>query len=298
MDNSTITVFGICGYSIFMEVENFHKKEETLISNTIHEEIGSKGFNQALTISKQGLNVNFISSVGDDVFSKIVKDEFKKYKINYYIKEKPGKTAFACILTNSKGDNQVTVYPGVKLELLDLDFKEIEDLVKKSSLVLLQLEIPNEINFRIIEIAKKYKVKVILNPAPSKNFSEEYFRYELLMTPNECEVKEIFKIDDLNDYEILKKKFKTKGVQEIVITLGSKGVLVYDGDFKKIKTDKVKAIDTTGAGDVFNGMLAYMLVKEESLYNAALMASKAATTSVLKKYVLEAIPSLEDIKNK
>lgn len=296
MSNLNITVFGICGYSVFMEVDKFHKKEETLISNSIHEEIGSKGFNQALTIAKQGLNVNFISAIGDDVFSKIVKDEFKKYNINYYIKEKKGKAAFACILTNSTGDNHVTVYPGVKLELTDLDFIEIEDVIKKSNLVLLQLEIPNEINFRIIEIANKYKVKVILNPAPSKNFSEEYFKYKLLMTPNECEVKDIFKLDNLNDYEILKKKFKAKEIQEIVITLGDKGVLVYDGVFKKIKTNKVKAIDTTGAGDVFNGILSYMLVKEESLYNAALMASKAATTSVLKKYVLEAIPSLEDIK--
>ncbi|MGI6710812.1 MAG: PfkB family carbohydrate kinase [Bacilli bacterium] len=296
MSDFMITVFGIVGYSVFMEVENFHKKGETLISNIMHEEIGAKGFNQALTLAYQGVNVNFICSLGDDVFSKLVKNDLKKYNINYYIKEKKGKAPFACILTNSKGNNQVTVFPGVKLELEDLDFIEIEEIIKKSDLVLLQLEIPNEINFKVIEIANKYKVKVILNPAPSKNFVSDYFKYSLLMTPNEHEVKDIFKIENLNDYDKVKSRFKEKGVQEIVITLGEKGALIYDGKFRHIATTPLKAIDTTGAGDIFNGILAYMLVKGNTLYDSVLTANALASQSVLKKYVLEAIPTLEDIK--
>ena len=296
MNDLTITVFGICGYSVFMEVENFHKKGETLISNIMHEEIGAKGFNQALTIARQGVNVNFVFSLGDDVFSKIVKEDLKKYNINYYIKEKKGKAPFACILTNSKGDNQVTVFPGVNLELEDLDFIKIEEMIKNSDLILLQLEILNEINFKVIEIANKYKVKVVLNPAPSKNFTSEYFKYNLLMTPNEHEAKDIFKINSLDDLKGLTSKFKEKGIQKIVITLGEKGALIYDGEFRYVETKKINAIDTTGAGDIFNGILAYMLARGNSLYESVLMANALAGQSVLKKYVLEAIPTLEDIK--
>lgn len=295
MNKAVITVFGICGYSVFMEVDRFHKDGETIVAKQIHEEIGAKGFNQALASARQGAKVNFVFALGSDLYSRKVLKDLKNYPVKCFVEKKKGKSPFACILTNAQGDNQVTVYPGVRLDHQNFNISKYEKLIKESTVVLLQLEIPNEINFEIINLCKKHGVKVILNPAPASNFLSEYLDFDILLTPNESEAKEILGLDNLEDDKLIVQACLEKKINQLIITLGAKGVLVYDEKISIIKAPKVKVLDSTGAGDVFNGVLASSIAGGMSLSAAVVSAVQAASLSVTKKYVLNAIPTLEDL---
>ena len=167
-----ISVIGICGNSIFMDVDHFHEKGETLVANSFHEEIGGKGINQAIVAARMGAKVSFLGAIGDDSDGEKCKQTAIDYGINGCFAVKKGsKTTFAVILTDKNGENQVTGFRSAQLEKQDvLDF---EGEIASSDILLLQHEVPEEVNEVAVEIANKHNVKVILNPAPIRPVSEK-----------------------------------------------------------------------------------------------------------------------------
>lgn len=274
-----ISVIGICGNSIFMNVDHFHKKGETIAAESVFEEIGGKGINQAVACAKMGAEVSFLGAIGEDSDGEKCKNTAKQFGIDGHFCLKKGlRTTFAVILTDKNGENQVTGFRSAELEVQDV--LNFEEKIAKSEVLLLQHEVPLEINEVAVKIAKKHNVKVILNPAPIGQISDTQAESVFAVTPNEQE----------------KTAIEVSRFKNCITTLGSKGCDINGETF--IKAIDVKAVDTTGAGDTFNGALAVLIAEGKELETACKYAVCASGLSVTKKGVLNAIPTREEIERK
>lgn len=272
-----ISVIGICGNSVFMYADHFHEPGETLVADSVYEEIGGKGINQAVAAKRMGAEVSFLCAIGNDQNGKKSIAATKKNGINAHFKIKNGKaTPFAFILTDKNGENRVTEYKSA--ELTTRDVISFEEEIAKSDILLLQQEVPSAVNEKAVEIAYKYGVKVILNPAPIREIPDKMAEKVFMVTPNEQEMPAI----------------DIKHFKNCITTLGKKGCLI--NGTESISGITVKAVDTTGAGDTFNGILAACIAEGMNLNDAAKYAVTASGISVGRKYVLNAIPYREEIE--
>ncbi len=279
-----ILVIGLVGESVFMNCDHFHKNGETIICENIYDEIGGKGFNQALAIKTLGGNVKFISCIGNDNFGTKCVNDTQELGLEYIYFNNSDRTAYANILIDNNGNNRVSVFPGAKLNeihLIDI-YRQIDSV----DILLLQLELADQITKEIIKYAKNQNKYIILNPAPCKELKNEYLLCDLLI-PNEIEAITLFgrnyikKINELN--------------LNVIVTLGDKGSIHVNNniveEYASVKTD---AVDTTGAGDIFCGSIAYYLSKEFTIEAAIKQANINASKSVKHKYVIPGILSLKN----
>lgn len=279
-----ILVVGIIGQSVFMKCKDFPKNGETIQVENIYSEVGGKGFNQALTIKNLGGNVKFVCALGNDYYGELCLNEMKRLGVtNHSFIKNNQKTAYANILTNCQGDNRVCVYPGASLEVEDLE--NIYTLIDEAEYVLLQLEIPFEVNLAIAKYAFNNKKHVILNPAPASNI-DEILPFVEIITPNEIEAEMLFDKDYFN--KLLNRNFLS------IITRGKNNTLLIKECIKEFKVEPVEPIDTTGAGDAFNGALTYCLSIGMNIHEAIKFANEAASITVNYQYVL---PGIEALKN-
>ncbi len=295
--NTKILVIGLSGESIFLKVDHFHRKGETLRADNLVIEPGGKGYNQAVACKKLGAEVMYLTVVGDDEYGDYAIKYLEQMGIKvFYEKIKNSKTACATILTDSFGSNQVTVYSGASNYLCKKHIMLIEEAIKEVDFVLLQLEVSVELLREVIELAKKYNTEVVLNPAPALISSDDELISKVdFLTPNEIEARDIFNIPDnikVSEYgDFLGKIVKNN----VIITLGDKGCLyVKPNYYRYFEPVKVDAVDTTGAGDVFNAALTTML-KNNSVEEAIEFAVKASALSVCKPYVMNAIPTKKEV---
>ena len=262
-----------------MNTDHFHQKGETLVADSIYEEIGGKGINQAITCAKMGAQVSFLAAIGEDEYGAECRHTAQKYGINgFFAIKKSKKTTFAVILTDKNGENQVTGFHGAELTITDVF--AFEDEIKSSDVLLLQNEVPNEVNEAAVTIAKKHNVKIILNPAPIRDIPADIAKAIYAVTPNEQE----------------KRAIDTSLFKNCITTLGDNGCDI-NGNIQ-IEAIKVKTVDTTGAGDVFNGAFAVITAKGMPIEAACKYAVCASGLSVTKPYVLNSIPTLEEIERK
>lgn len=281
---SKILVIGIIGQSVFMKCNEFPESGETIKINDIYTEVGGKGFNQALTAKNLGADVKFVCALGDDLYGQLCISEMNRLGVKHHaFIKKNQRTAYANILTNSAGANQVCVYQGANFELFDLDY--IYKFIDDSEYILLQLEIPNKINKAIVEYAFKKGKHVILNPAPAGNI-DDLLPYVEIITPNEIEVEKIF--GDKYREKLLNRNFLS------IITRGEKNTLLVKECIKEFKVNSQIPVDTTGAGDAFNGALVYCLSVGISIHEAIKFANEVAGITIKHRYVL---PGIEVLKN-
>lgn len=292
-----IIVIGLSGESIFFKVDHFNNIGETINALSVHTEPGGKGFNQALALHRLGANVSFITALGSDVFSKSSYDFLDKEKIDYYVINKNEKTAVATIITDKNGENQVTVYRGIN-DTLDInDILKYKEVFENCDYVLIQQEMPLDTTYSIIDYCFENNIKVILNPAPAVLLNKEVFKKIYLITPNEFESKKIFGIKEDENIEKVFEKAKEYKVNNMIITLGKEGCVYYEnGNIEYFKARKVKAVDTTGAGDVFNSGLVFSLANGENINNAIKYATIASSISVTRRGIVDAVPTSEEVK--
>ena len=272
-----ISVIGICGNSVFMTVDNFHQSGQTVVANSTFEEIGGKGINQAVAAARMGAQVSFLAAVGDDVDGAKCRDTATVEGIDGHFAVKQGmRTTFAFILTDKHGENRVTEYVGA--ELTSEDVLAFADQIAQSDILLLQHEVPAEVNETAIAIAAENGVKVILNPAPIREINPALADKVYAVTPNEHEKQGLAGLQ----------------FQNCITTLGKDGCSINDKDF--IKALPVEAVDTTGAGDTFNGVLAVCLAEGMDMQTACRYAVTASGISVTKHCVLASIPKREEIE--
>lgn len=272
-----ISVIGICGNSVFMYADHFHENGETLVADSVFEEIGGKGINQAVAAKRMGADVSFLCAVGDDDNGIKCMHKIEANNINAHFKIKKGKsTPLAFILTDKNGENRVTVHKSSELSIEDV--MSFESEIASSDVLLLQHEVPDEVNLKAVEIAKQYSVKVVLNPAPVRAVSDEISKNVFVVTPNEQEARGI----------------DARCFHNCITTLGKKGCLINEEIL--IPSIDVKSVDTTGAGDTFNGVLAVCIAEKMDLETACKYAIIASGISVGRKYVLNAIPERKEIE--
>ncbi len=272
---SNIAVIGIIGNSVFLPVDHFHKGGETIEATSVHFEPGGKGFNQAVAAKRCGAEVSFLAAVGYE-YRKEFSDYLDNEGIDHTLVFKDESTAFAAIVTDKSGSNHVTVYQGAQLSPADVLL--FEDSIKKADILLLNNEVTEAVNVEAIKIAKKHGVKCILNPAPARVTSDLVLDGIDLFTPNE--------------HELL-------GIEEkknVIVTLGASGCLIKPTGEKIPGASFGAAVDTTGAGDTFNGVLTAMLASGYTLENSAKIANKVAALGVTRKYAASSIPTANEIK--
>ena len=272
-----IAVIGICGNSVFMCADHFHENGETVVADSVYDEVGGKGSNQAVAAVRMGARASFLAAIGDDSGGEVCEQTLTSNGVDGSFKIKKGKrTPFAYILTDKHGENRVTEYKSAELEVQDvLDF---EESIAEADILLLQHEVPHEVNEAAVALAKKHHVRVILNPAPFRDVPKEFAKDIFAVTPNEQEAQGIKDIE-----------FENK-----IITLGKKGCEINGKTV--VSSIDVKAVDTTGAGDTFNGIFAVCIAEGMDIEKACRYAVIGSGLSVSRRYVLEAIPYREEIE--
>ncbi len=296
---SDITILGIFVADISFSGNKIPNTGETILGNSYNIGPGGKGCNQAIAISRLGGKVNFISKLGNDDYGKLAIDKLKKDNIdtsNIIISDKHMTGVAGIHVDKNTGKNAIIVVRGAPASL---SIKEIDTkIIKQSKIFLTQLEIPTEVTLHCLKEAKKNGLINILNPAPACKLSSEFFELIDYFTPNETEAEFYtgIKIQNENDAKKSAKKLLNLGIKKVIITLGEKGLFYSNGEEEiSIKATADKAIDTTGAGDAFNGGLAFGLSQKKTIRATLELANKVAGLSTTKLGAGDGMPFYKDL---
>ncbi|WP_302026233.1 ribokinase [Parabacteroides johnsonii] len=282
-----ILVVGSSNTDMVIKAAHLPRPGETILGGTFFMNPGGKGANQAVAIARLGGPVTFICKTGSDIFGHQSQQLFEEEGINtsYVFSDSGNPSGVALITVDEKAENCIVVASGANANLLPSDLEKAEEAIERADLVLMQLEVPMETVCFVADIAWQKGKKVILNPAPAHPLSADLLRHLYLITPNETEAEMItgVKITDESSAGEAARALSGMGVQHVIITLGSKGALIYsNGKAEMVPALKVEAVDTTAAGDVFNGALTVALSEGRSLKEAARFACKASAISVTR----------------
>lgn len=285
--NKKIYVIGSSNTDMVVKSEKLPAAGETILGGTFLMNAGGKGANQAVAAAKLGAEVIFVSKVGDDIFGKQAIEGFQKEGINtdFVFTDTENPSGVALILVDAKGENSIAVASGANGNLQISEVAKAIEQISTNDTVLLQLEIQIPTVEFAIKKCFENGAKVILNPAPAQMLDETVFQYLDIITPNETEAELLtgIKVTDLETAKQAVLKFHEKGVKNVIITLGSKGAYLHNSTTNRLITAPVvQAVDTTAAGDVFNGALAVALSEGNDLEQAIDFACKAAAISVTR----------------
>lgn len=299
---SKVTVFGSFVVDLMARTPHLPVPAETVKGSLFKMGAGGKGFNQCVAAHKAGADVTMVTKMGKDSFANValdVMDELGMSKDHIFFNEEDA-TGIALILVDEgTSQNEIVIVPGACATITKEDTDSIEELIKSSEYVLMQLEVNQDANERVADIAYKNGVKVILNTAPYSPVSDEFLSKAYMVTPNEVEAEEMtgIKIDGLESAKKAAAVFRSKGVEKVVITLGSRGVFISaDGREEIVPCFKVDALDTTGAGDAFNGAFLTALAEGKDEWEAARFANALAAISVTRLGTTPAMPTREEVE--
>jgi ribokinase len=304
MSNS-ITVLGIFVADLCFIGKEIPNIGQTQIGNDFQIGPGGKGSNQAITVAKLSGDVNFISRLGDDEYGRMALEIYKSnnVKTDSIIKDKNEKTGVAGIFIDQKGNNSINVITGAANNISKKDIDNNLDRIKNSKIFLTQLEIPIDVTMYALEKAKNNDCTTILNPAPAHIIDKEYFKLIDYFTPNEKEA-EFYLNKKIESEEEIKKAAKdllNLGIKNVIITLGEKGAYFKNNDeeyFVEPYTLIDEVVDTTGAGDVFNGALAFAFANNKLIKEAIIFANKVAAISTTKLGAANSIPTIDQVNSK
>ncbi|WP_223594253.1 ribokinase [Neobacillus bataviensis] len=298
---SNVLVIGSYVVDLMSRAPHLPKPGETVLGGPFQMGPGGKGGNQATAAARCGSEVTFITKVGDDLFGQEALKHLAENINNQYIKVDPSQsTGAALIAVDDKSENSIVVALGACGTITEEEVVVAEERFKTADIVLLQLETSIEAVVTTLKLAKKYDVPVILNPAPYQEFPREILSDVTYITPNETEAFELsgVEVKDEESALVAARKIHGLGVEKVIITLGSKGAFLYTGGEKGelVPGLKVEAVDTTGAGDAFNGGFAHALSIGYSVREAMTFANAVAALSVTKIGTAPAMPYKHEVE--
>ncbi|AWI07427.1 ribokinase [Clostridium drakei] len=301
-----ICILGSINMDLVLRVDRMVKSGETILAKGFKKIPGGKGANQAVAARRLGADVCMLASVGKDENGFLLVEALKKDNIDVnnvsYSEINP--TGMAIITVDDIGNNSIIVVPGANMEIDTKYIEALEKVIKNSKILVAQFETPIEATIQAFRIAKENGVLTVLNPAPAKDIPEELLKITDIIAPNETEAFELTNIE-VKDEESIRKasnKFLEKGVKFVIITLGEKGAAIADKDrLSVVPAYKVKAIDTTAAGDSFIGALTSKLINSDvvdfnSIENSIKFGNKVSSIVVQKSGAQPSLPYLEEVK--
>ena len=295
-----IIVIGSSNVDMVVRTSHLPAPGETILGGEFFMNQGGKGANQAVAIKRLGGNLIFMAKLGNDVLGRQSVGYFKKEGIDtrYIALDEDSASGVALISVDDHAENSIVVASGANMLLNEQDVDKMLEEMCEGDVLLMQLEIP----LQTVEYAARKAfgkgVKVVLNPAPARSLPKELFRHLYMVTPNRIEAEMLTGIKIANDADVEKvaEEICAMGVKNVIITLGSKGCLIREeGVSYRIDAFKVEPIDTTAAGDTFNGALCVGLSEGMDLKQAAVMASKASSIAVTRMGAQSSIPYREEL---
>jgi ribokinase len=296
----TVLVIGSSNTDLVIQAHSFPKPGETIMGGDFHTFAGGKGANQAVAASRLGGDVFFVAKVGNDNFGNKAIEGFTNDNIqtDFVFQDDGYPSGVAIIVIDDKGQNSIVVSSGANNELKPKDIDNAYDAFKKASIILIQLEIPILTVKHSLDVAKKLDKKVILNPAPAVLLDDEILSKIFLITPNESEAFVLtgVKVTTKDDASKAADLLLNKGVENVIITMGDKGAY-FKNQFDEfhIMANKVKVVDTTAAGDIFNGALAVALAENKNWNQAILFANEASAIGVSRMGAQTSVPYRSEI---
>lgn len=294
-------VFGSFVVDLMARTPHLPKPGETVKGSMFKMGPGGKGFNQGVAAHKAGANVVMCTKLGRDSFAQVATDAMEELNMgrDQILYSENVETGSALIMVDEKtSQNEIVVVLGACNTITDDEVESLEPILKECEYVLTQLETNVSAVVNIIKLAEKNGVKVILNTAPVQEIDHELYKKIHLITPNEIEAEILtgIKIDTIDHAREAAVWFKEKGVNDVIITLGHRGVFVSsEGREEIIPAYQVDVIDTTGAGDAFNGGLLAALTEGKDLWEASRFANALAALSVQKLGTTPSMPTREEI---
>jgi ribokinase len=295
MENKKIVVVGSSNMDMVVKTDHIPVPGETVLSGSFFMNPGGKGANQAVAIARLGGEVLFVSKMGNDVFGKQFSQLFSDEGIDtrYLLSDEDLPSGVALITVDQAGENSIVVASGANANLMSSDMDGALTQIASAGILLVQLEIPMETVNYVVKFASSKGVKVILNPAPANTLTPELLECIYILTPNKTEASMIAGIE-VADIESAKKAAQvicSKGAKNVVVTMGSLGaVICKSGECSVVSARKVETVDTTAAGDVFNGALAVAVSEGKDLEDAVDFACEAAAISVTRLGAQSSIP--------
>ncbi|WP_294884593.1 ribokinase [uncultured Gilliamella sp.] len=301
MKRKKLIVLGSVNVDHILNVPKFPKPGETLSGSNYKISFGGKGANQAVAAGRLGANIQFIAAVGNDELGNKIKQQLNNDNINTCSVAciEGQNTGVALILVNAQGENQIAIHAGANAQVTTEYLLKYKQDIINADAILMQLETPLATIEQAAKLAKQHQTQVILNPAPAQKLSDDLLKHIDIITPNETEAEYLTGIKVLTekDAEQAAIFLHKKGIETVIITLGSKGAWVSSAQQGAIIAGfKVKAIDTIGAGDTFNGMLVTALLEGKTLEQAIKYAHAAGALSVTKPGAQTAVPSRNEVE--
>ena len=300
----SICVLGIFVADLCFFADNIPTKGQTILGNKHIIGPGGKGSNQAIAAARIGGEVSFISKVGKDNYANLAFSLYDEAGINYEgvdVDTKISTGAAGILINENTGDNAINVVPGAAGTIDSSLIDKFLPIIQKSKIFLTQLETPKEATLYALKKAKEIGCITILNPAPASSIPEEYFQHIDFFTPNETEASFYLNknIENENDCKNAGTDFLNKGIKNILITLGEKGSYFknHEEEFVIPASSLTKpVIDTTGAGDAFNGAFSVALSQNKSYKESIEFASLVAGVSVTREGAANSMPFKKELE--
>lgn len=298
-----IVVVGSINMDLVANVKKIPKKGETCLGLGFSQIPGGKGANQAVAAARLGANVEMIGRLGDDaigdtLFETLVENRVGVKNVTRTEQETSG---MAIITVEETGENNIVVIPGANAKLIEKDIDLAMDAIISSKAVIAQLETPLSTVRYALEKAKSLQKLTILNPAPAAYLEDDIIRNTDILTPNETELELLSGMEINNEEDIIQagKKMIQRGVKKLIVTLGDKGCMYIDEKgHKSYPAFKVKAVDTTAAGDSFTAALAVALCEGKEMDDIILFATKVGALTVTKPGAQQSLPYRSEIIDK
>lgn len=300
MPQPSIVVIGSSNTDMVIKTGHLPKPGETVLGGDFFMNAGGKGANQAVAAARLGGAVTFFAKIGNDIFGKEAKSLFKKEGIDtaFVFTDEVRPSGIALITVDKNGENCITVASGANNFLLPADLEPHRKVIENASIILMQLETPLVTVEYVATLASASSIPFVLNPAPGCPLDDRLLKKIAIITPNQVEAEVITGIPVIDERSAgeAATALCRKGIKTAIITLGENGALVlHNGHFTKINTPQVKPVDTTGAGDVFNGALVVGISEGYSMEEAVAFACKAASISVTRFGAQKAAPHREEL---
>lgn len=295
-----IVVVGSCNTDLVIRTSVFPKPGETVMGDDFNIFAGGKGANQAVAASRLGAEVVFVTRVGEDSFGQEAIRGFQKEGMptDFVFRDASLPSGVATITLNEQGQNSIIVAPGANNALSKDNIQKVKETLAGAALLLVQLEVPLPTVVHAIDLASSLNKPVILNPAPACELPQELYAKIDVITPNETEAMMLTGIEVVDESTASQAadKFLGWGVKHVVITMGEKGVYYKDAkESYRVAAVKTNVVDTTAAGDTFNGGLAVGLAAGESWPKALHFANIAASIGVSRLGAQASIPFKEEV---